>query len=145
MFRPFNSAVFRLTLIIAVPIIFEALVFPQSASVASVAENSSAIAAEKLVAEGRRIEQPATADSRRQAIEKYQQAISLWQAAKDTAWEAKTLALIASAYINLGEKQNAFDFANRALPLSENAVKECAEEQRPTPGRLPVISNPFSL
>jgi CHAT domain-containing protein/tetratricopeptide (TPR) repeat protein len=100
---------------------------PQPANV----ENSSAVTASKLVAEGMRIEEPGTADSRRKAIEKYLQAIPLWQAAKDTAREARTLALIASAYIILGEKQNAFDFANRALPLSEKAIKECSEQERP--------------
>ena len=78
-----------------------------------------------------RIEEPGTADSRRKAIVKYQEAIPLWQAANDLAHEARTLALIATAYVNLGEKQNAFDFVNRALPLSENAIKECVEEQRP--------------
>src|SRR5215216_786121 len=112
---------FSLTLLAMSPV----LVFSQSASVATLergkpaaelaikepanAENSTAA---KLVAEGIRIEEPATADSKRKAIEKYLQAISLWQAAKDAAGEARTLALIASGYIILGEKQNAFDFAN---------------------------------
>jgi CHAT domain-containing protein len=113
------------------------LVFSQSASLATLPikdpqpvkiENSSAA---KLVAEGLRIEEPATADSRRNAIEKYLQAIPLWQAAKDTAAEARTLALIAGAYIGLGEKQNAFHFANRALPLSEKAIKDCSEQEKP--------------
>jgi CHAT domain-containing protein len=113
------------------------LVFSQSASLATLPikdpqpvkiENSSAA---KLVAEGLRIEEPATADSRRNAIEKYLQAIPLWQAAKDTAAEARTLALIAGAYIGLGEKQNALDFANRALPLSEKAIKDCSEQEKP--------------
>ena len=94
-------------------------------------ENSSALTAAKLIADGMRIEEPATADSRRKAIAKYLEAIPLWQAVKDTAEEARTLALIASAYINLGEKQNAFDFANRALPLSEQAIKECSDQDRP--------------
>lgn len=140
MARP-NSPVyvlFSLTLLAMSPV----LVFSQSATLATLerpkptaelanGENSSAVTAAKLVAEGMRIEEPATADSRHKAIEKYLQAIPLWQAAKDTAREAKTLALIASAYITLGEKQNAFDFANRALPLSEKALKECSEQERP--------------
>ena len=126
MVRPNNPALY-LTLLLTIITIVQVRVFAQAAYL----ENSGAITAAKLVAEGMRIEEPATADSRRKAIEKYQQAIPLWQAATDTAQEAKTLALIASAYINLGEKQNAFDFANRALPLSEKALKECSEHERP--------------
>src|SRR5215216_252742 len=128
MVRLSNPAVY-LTLLITIIATVQAPVFAQSSTVANL-ENSSAVTAAKLVAEGLRIEEPATADSRRKAIEKYLQAIPLWQAAKDTAREARTLALIASAYITLGEKQNAFDFANRALPLSEKAIKECSERDR---------------
>src|SRR5262249_219996 len=142
------------TLLIVFIAMSQVLVFSQSASVATLErekptadliikntqpakeENCSGVTAAKLVAEGLRIEEPATADSRRKAIEKYLEAIPLWQAAKDTAAEAKTLALIASAYINLGEKQNAFDFANRALPLSEKALKECSEQEQPAAVRV---------
>lgn len=152
MFRPFMPAFFstnhtsRLLIRPMLFITFIAIpVYSQSGSVASlepgkintavtIKDANSAdpsAAAEKLVAEGIRIEEPGTADSRRKAIGKYQQAIPLWQAARDVAHEARTLALIGSAYVNLGEKQNAFDFLNRALPLSENALKDCAEDQRP--------------
>ncbi|HEX6648884.1 MAG TPA: CHAT domain-containing protein [Pyrinomonadaceae bacterium] len=137
------NLLFTIALLLVLNTFSHALVFAQTGSVASLeppkgvpnasAENSSAAAAAaKLVAEGMRIEEPATADSRRKAVGKYQQAIPLWQAARDMAGEARTLALIASAYIYLSEKQNAFDFANRALPLSENAIKDCAEDQRRT-------------
>jgi len=140
---------FNLTLVIAIIGISQVLVFSQSGSLATlerknstaelltkdtqpaVVENSNAVTAAKLVAEGMRIEEPATADSKRHAIEKYLQVVPLWQAAKDTAAEARTLALIASAYITLGDKQNAFDFANRALPLSEKAIKECSPSEQP--------------
>jgi CHAT domain-containing protein/tetratricopeptide (TPR) repeat protein len=141
MVRPNNPAVY-LTLLLTIITTVQLRVFAQSSSVATLErpikapqpanlENSGAVTAAKLVADGLRIEEPATAESRRKAIEKYQQAIPLWQAATDVAEEARTLALIASAYINLGEKQNAFDFANRALPLSEKAINECSEQQRP--------------
>ncbi|HET9712338.1 MAG TPA: CHAT domain-containing protein [Pyrinomonadaceae bacterium] len=135
-----SRPVFCLTLLVALIAMSQILVFAQSASLATLprknpqpvkVENSSADTAAKLVAEGMRIEEPASADSRRKAIEKYLEAIPLWQAANDTAAEARTLALIASAYIGLGEKQNAFDFVNRALPLSEKAVKDCSEQEKP--------------
>ena len=90
---------------------------------AATEQDKSAVAAERLVAEGMLLEQKLTADSRRKAIEKYQQSIPLWQAAKNPACEARTLCLISTAYINLGEKQNAFDFSNQALPIAESAAK----------------------
>ncbi|HKE57203.1 MAG TPA: CHAT domain-containing protein [Pyrinomonadaceae bacterium] len=94
------------------------------------AGDSSAVAAEKLVADGVRIEQSGTADLKRKAIEKYQQSIPLWQNAKDTAWEARTLCLIAADYIYLGEKQQSFDFLNRALTLAESAANRSDDTQK---------------
>ena len=135
-----RPVLFNFILLIALIATSQVLVFSQSVSLATLpkkepppvrVENSGAVTAAKLVAEGMRIEEPATADSRRKAVEKYLEALPLWQAAKDTAAEARTLAQIASAYITLGEKQNAFDFANRALPLSEKAIKDCSEQEKP--------------
>src|SRR6185503_12945593 len=82
---------FSLTLLIALISMSQVLVFSQSASLATLSvkdpapvkvESYSAVTAAKLVAEGMRIEEPATADSRRKALEKYLEAIPLWQAAK---------------------------------------------------------------
>ena len=83
MVRPNNPAVY-VTLLITIMTI-QVRVFAQSSSVATLErpikapqpvslDNSGAVTAAKLVAEGLRIEEPATADSRRKAIEKYQQA-----------------------------------------------------------------------
>src|SRR5262245_15391913 len=93
-------------------------------------QDSSAVAAEKLVSQGMQLEQLQTADSRRKAIEKYQQSISFWHAAKYTIWQARTLCLIASNYISLSEKQKAFDLTNQALPIVETIVKQADGEQR---------------
>ena len=68
----------------------------------------------------------------RNAIEKYKAALTLWQSIGDTAWEVNTLYLIAGVYINLADKQNAFDFANRAVSLAETAVKSASAENRST-------------
>jgi CHAT domain-containing protein/Tfp pilus assembly protein PilF len=94
--------------------------------------DKSAVAAERLVAEGIGIllqGQP-NADSWRKAIEKYQQSIPLWQAAQDPAWEATALYLSGSASIALREKEQAFDFANRALSVARVAAKQTDEERR---------------
>lgn len=66
----------------------------------------------------------------RKALEKYQEAIPLWQSINDIAWEVNTLYLISGVYINLAEKQKAFDFGNRAVQLAETAVKVSDEKNR---------------
>jgi len=71
-----------------------------------------------------------TKDDWRKAIAKYEEALPLWQSINDIVWEANTLYLIADAYIYLAEKQKAFDFANKAAPLAETAVKNSSDDKR---------------
>src|SRR5262249_13491517 len=92
--------------------------------------DKSAVAAERLVAEGILLASQATADSCHKAVEKYEQSLPLWRSAKDPAWEATALYLIGSVHIYLGEKEKAFDVANRALPLAQAAARETDEEKR---------------
>jgi hypothetical protein len=66
---------------------------------AATEQDKSVVAAERLIAEGIELDRQATADTWRKAIEKYQQSIPLWQAAKDPAWESTALYLIGTAYI----------------------------------------------
>jgi len=94
------------------------------------ARDKSAVAGERLVAEGVQLEAQFTADSLKQAIEKFQQSIPFWQSAKNPAWEATVLYLIGDVYTYLREKQNAFDFSNRALPVAEAAAQEPGDEER---------------
>ncbi|MFY9573931.1 MAG: CHAT domain-containing protein [Blastocatellia bacterium] len=88
------------------------------------------VAAERLLAEGILLDRQATADSWRKSIEKYQESIPRWQAAKDLAWEASAVYLTANVYINLSEKQKAFEFANRALPIAQAAARRTEPEAR---------------
>ena len=97
---------------------------------AATEQDKSAVAAERMIAEGIELDNQATADTWRKAIEKYQQSMPLWQSAKDPAREASALYLIGNDYVNLGEKQKAFDFSNRALSLAEVAANRTDEEQR---------------
>ena len=97
---------------------------------AATEQDKIAFAAERMIAEGIELDKQATADKWRKAIEKYQQSIPLWQSAKDPAREASTLYLMGNDYVNLGEKQKAFDFSNRALSLAEVAANRPDEEQR---------------
>jgi CHAT domain-containing protein len=89
-----------------------------------------ASAAERLVVEGVRLDTEATADSWKQAIEKYRQSIPLWRAAKDGLWEATALYLMANTCIKIGEKQQALEAGNQALALAQAAVQGATEEQR---------------
>jgi CHAT domain-containing protein/Tfp pilus assembly protein PilF len=97
---------------------------------AATAQDKSLVAAGILIAEGIRLRNQPAADSWHKAIEKYQQSIPLCQAAKNPAWEATALYLISGAFIALGEKQKALDFANQALPLAQAAATLPDEQQR---------------
>jgi CHAT domain-containing protein/tetratricopeptide (TPR) repeat protein len=96
---------------------------------AATAQDQSAVAGERLVAEGVQLQAQFTADSLKQSVEKFQQSLPLWQSAKNPAWEATVLYLIGSSYTFLQDKQKAFDYANRALPVAEAAVQESGEEE----------------
>jgi CHAT domain-containing protein/tetratricopeptide (TPR) repeat protein len=66
----------------------------------------------------------------RKAVEKYEEALPLFQSIDDKAWEANTLYLMAGVYVHLTEKQKAFDFANRAVSLAETVVRDASDEKR---------------
>src|SRR5204863_6618262 len=63
-----------------------------------------------LIAQAFELEVKQTKEDWRKAIAKYEATLPLWQSIKDTVWEANTLYLIAGVYINLAEKQKAFEF-----------------------------------
>jgi CHAT domain-containing protein/Tfp pilus assembly protein PilF len=73
--------------------------------------------ADSIIAEGMKLYQQGTADSLRQAIKKWEEALSLYQMVGDRRVEATTLNNIGLVYSNLGEKQKALEFYNQALPI----------------------------
>jgi CHAT domain-containing protein len=75
-------------------------------------------AAKRLLREGNQLCAQATAESRRQAIARYEEALALWQAADDQGGKAQTFTRLGLVYDDLGEKRRALDFYNQALPLS---------------------------
>ncbi|PWT88753.1 MAG: hypothetical protein C5B55_12595 [Blastocatellia bacterium] len=83
-----------------------------------------------LIEEAFALERKQNKEDWQKAREKYEQALPLWQSINDLTWEANTLYLIAGVYINLVEKQKAFDFGNRAVSVAEKAVKESTEDKR---------------
>ncbi|MCE2906593.1 MAG: tetratricopeptide repeat protein, partial [Anabaena sp. CoA2_C59] len=73
--------------------------------------------AERLFEEGMTLYQQGSAESLRQAIQKWQEARLLYRAVGDRGGEATTLNNIGLVYDALGEKQKALDFYNQALPI----------------------------
>jgi tetratricopeptide (TPR) repeat protein len=73
--------------------------------------------AERLFNEGMKLYQQGTADSLRQAIKKWEEALPLYRMVNDRGGEATTLNNIGLVYDALGEKQKALDFYNQALPI----------------------------
>ena len=80
--------------------------------------------AERLFEEGMTLYQEGSAESLRQAIQKWQEARLLYQAVGDSEalrrnrrGEATTLNNIGLVYSALGEKQKALDYYNQALPI----------------------------
>jgi CHAT domain-containing protein/Tfp pilus assembly protein PilF len=73
--------------------------------------------AERLFNEGMKLYQQGTADSLRQAIKKWEEALPLYRMVNDRRGEAITLNNIGLVYDDLGEKQKALDYYNQALPI----------------------------
>jgi CHAT domain-containing protein/Flp pilus assembly protein TadD len=80
-------------------------------------QNATRAAAQKADDEGTALYKQGTAESLRQAIEKWQQALVLWRKAEYKQSEAFTLFRIGKVYSDLGEKQKALEYYNNALPL----------------------------
>jgi tetratricopeptide (TPR) repeat protein len=57
-----------------------------------------------------------TAEAKRQAIAKWEEALPLYRAVGDKAGEAVTLYNVGGVYSALGEKQKALDYYNQSLP-----------------------------
>lgn len=106
-------------------------------------QDKNLVAATRLIAEALLLESQPTADSVRKAIEKFQQAITFAQSAKDPAVEATALYLIGDGYTFLGEKQKAFDFTERALPLAR-VVAQQSDPERHRLG-LKLTANAFNI
>jgi CHAT domain-containing protein len=81
------------------------------------AQDATRATAERIFQEGMQLQKQGTAESLRQAIGKWQEALKLWQQVDDKRWEATTLNNIGSVYDDLGEKQEALKYYNQALPL----------------------------
>jgi CHAT domain-containing protein/Tfp pilus assembly protein PilF len=80
-------------------------------------KDESAVAAEKLMAEGQLLYGQGTAESRRKAIQKYEESLPLWRAASDIRGEAEALSSIGDVYEDLGDNRKALELCEKALLL----------------------------
>jgi CHAT domain-containing protein/Tfp pilus assembly protein PilF len=76
-----------------------------------------ATAAEKLFAEGQRLAGQATADSRRQAIQKFQEARAVWRTEGDRRGEAEALSAMGGSYTHVGQMGKALESFSEARTL----------------------------
>jgi CHAT domain-containing protein/Flp pilus assembly protein TadD len=90
-------------------------------------QDATRAAAERAYQEGMQLFKQGTAESLRQAITKWEEALSLYQAVGDKKWEAVTLLGIGRVYNDLGEKQKALEYYNQSLPLSRATGDKAGE------------------
>jgi len=94
---------------------FAAIHQQMAARIAQQPANSNA--ARQVLQEGVQLYRQGTAESLRQAIPKFEQAVILYRQAGEKSSEAVSLVYIGYIYSSLGEKQKALKFFNQALPL----------------------------
>ncbi|HKY28004.1 MAG TPA: CHAT domain-containing protein [Pyrinomonadaceae bacterium] len=78
------------------------------------------VAAQRLFEEAEDVRQQPQATGKRQAIEKHQQALPLFEAAGDTYRQALTARQIGFAYFQLNEFRTGLGFINQALSLAQS-------------------------
>ncbi len=76
------------------------------------------LVANKVTVEADRLKAQGTAESLRKAIEKYLEALPLWQALEEQVKEVQILNEIGVTYWSLGEPLRALDYYAKALSLS---------------------------
>lgn len=90
-------------------------------------ENKARVEAEVLVEEGMQLFYQQTKEKKREAIEKFQRAVTFWQKAKDKEREARMFHLMGHIYNGLGESQKAEDLATQGLSVAQAAGDPSAE------------------
>ncbi|BAY16700.1 TPR repeat protein [Anabaenopsis circularis NIES-21] len=81
------------------------------------AQDATRTAAERIFQEADKLVRQGTAESRKQAIEKFKTALQLWQKVGDFKQQAITLNAMGFVYSTLGNKQQALVLYNQSLPL----------------------------
>ncbi|HEY6970386.1 MAG TPA: CHAT domain-containing protein [Candidatus Angelobacter sp.] len=87
----------------------------------------SRVAADRAMGAAMALYYQRTAESRRGAIQKCQEALENWRAVKDAKSESIALGTIGFIYKELGERQKALEFLNQALAVTRAANDQLGE------------------
>lgn len=85
------------------------------------------VEAEKLMEAGKKLLETPGVNAITQAAEKFEQALPLWRAAKDSAGEARAYQLMGEAFEALGQYQKEGEAAEKGLPLARAANDQGTE------------------
>jgi tetratricopeptide (TPR) repeat protein len=83
-----------------------------------IVQTNSSGAAQKVYEEAEKLYEQGTAEAKRSASVKYEEALKLFRAVGDRDGEASTLSRIGVVYDDLEEKEKALEYFNQSLPLS---------------------------
>jgi CHAT domain-containing protein/Tfp pilus assembly protein PilF len=86
--------------------------------VVQTAQHRSSEAAETALKEGLQLYQQGTAEAKRGAIVKWEEALKLYRQAGDNRGQALSLLCLGRVYSDLGEKQKALEYYSQSLPQS---------------------------
>jgi CHAT domain-containing protein/Tfp pilus assembly protein PilF len=118
------SAVFLCKIVWATPRAEERQVVQQPTTTE---QDTTRAAAQKAFDEGTVLYNQNTVESLKHAIEKWQEALVLWQTVGDKSKQALTLNNMGFVYSALGEKQKALEFYNQALLIRRAVVDKGGE------------------
>ena len=97
------------------------------------------LAAQRFYIEGKRLSDQATAAAQEQSVQKFADALRIWQVLEDRLMVAHTLYYLVSVYRNIGQTQHALVYSGYALELLR-AIKQPREEAE----ALTTLANVFS-
>lgn len=81
------------------------------------ARDQARVTAERIFEEANRLRDQRTAESRRSAIQKYEEGLPMWRDLADIRKQGLTLNELGYVYSTLGERKKALDYYERAVPL----------------------------
>lgn len=93
------------------------------------ADDKVRITAENTFSDGIQLENQQTAQSRRSAIDKFQQSLTVWKTLKDNPKVIETLSSIGRCYLSLGDPRKSLEFYEEALALTRTIGDKASEAQ----------------
>lgn len=94
---------------------------------AATPSDGNLLTAQRSYAEGLGLMGQGTAEDSRRALDKFEQSLRLWQAAREREREAAVLDILGVIHDNLGDKRAALDYDNRSLAILHESGPRIAE------------------